>query len=172
MSARRQLRLMALAAFLVAVWVARATGETAAPAVRDVFELLPAGSVAIDGEVGARIRLGLENRVKAHLFLCMLAYSVERHLRQAWEGLLFHDEEGGERSSPVAPLEPSESAKQKKRSPRANADLPLQSYRGLIQSLSALTRATIRLGSATFTRCAQPTALQAEAFKCLGLTPP
>jgi transposase len=114
----------------------------------------------------------LENRVKAHLFLCMLAYSVERYLRQAWEGLLFHDEEGGERTSPVAPIEPSEGAKQKKRSPRANAELPLQSYRGLIQSLSALTRATIRLGSATFTRCAQPTALQAEAFKRLGLTPP
>jgi transposase len=114
----------------------------------------------------------LENRVKAHLFLCMLAYSVERHLRQAWKGLLFQDEEGGVRSSPVAPVEPSEGAKQKKRSPRANPDLPQQSYRGLIQSLAALTRATIRLGAATFTRCARPTLLQAEAFKRLGLATP
>jgi len=102
----------------------------------------------------------------------MLAYPVERHLRQAGEGLLFHDEEGGERTSPVAPFEPSESAKQKKRSPRVDTELPLQGYRGLLQSLSALTRATIRLGSATFTRCAQPTPFQAEAFKRLGLTAP
>jgi len=114
----------------------------------------------------------LENLAKAHLFLCMLAYPVERHLRQAGEGLLFHDEEGGERTSPVAPFEPSESAKQKKRSPRVDTELPLQGYRGLLQSLSALTRATIRLGSATFTRCAQPTPFQAEAFKRLGLTAP
>ena len=114
----------------------------------------------------------LEDRVKAHLFLCMLAYYLERNLRRAWEGLLFHDEAGGERTSPVAPLQPSEAAKRKKRSPRANPDLPLQAYRGLIQSLAALTRATIRLGTATFTRCAKPTPLQAEAFKRLGLATP
>ena len=114
----------------------------------------------------------LEDRVKAHLFLCMLAYYVERHLRRAWEGLLFHDEEGGTRISPVAPVEPSDAAKAKKRSPRANPDLPVQSYRGLMQSLAALTRATIRLGAATFTRCAKATPLQAEAFKRLGLATP
>jgi len=74
--------------------------------------------------------------------------------------------------TPVAPKEPSESAQRKKRSPRANAELPVQSFRGLIQSLSALTRATIRLGEATFTRCTQPTPLQAEAFRCLGLNTP
>ena len=102
----------------------------------------------------------------------MLAYYVERNLRRAWEGLLFHDEEGGERTSPVAPIQPSEAAKSKKRSPRANPDLPIQTYRGLIQSLAALTRATIRLGSATFIRCAKPTPLQAEAFKRLGLATP
>lgn len=114
----------------------------------------------------------LEDRVKAHLFLCMLAYYLERHLRQAWAGLLFHDEEGGTRTTPVAPVEPSESAKAKKRSPRTNPDLPLQTYRGLIQSLAALSRSVIRLGSSTYTRCAKPTPLQAEAFKRLGLALP
>jgi len=114
----------------------------------------------------------LEDRVKAHLFLCMLAYYIEWHLRQAWAGLLFHDEEGGTRTTPVAPIEPSESAKTKKRSPRANPDLPLQTYRGLIQSLAALSRSIIRLGNSTYTRCAKPTPLQAEAFKRLGLALP
>lgn len=114
----------------------------------------------------------LEDRVKAHLFLCMLAYYLERHLRQAWAGLLFHDEEGGTRTTPVAPVEPSDSAKAKKRSPRTNPDLPLQTYHGLIQSLAALSRSVIRLGSSTYTRCAKPTPLQAEAFKRLGLALP
>jgi transposase len=114
----------------------------------------------------------LEDRVKAHLLLCMLAYYVEWHLRRAWAGLLFHDEEGGTRTTPVAPVEPSEAAKAKKRSPRMNPDLPLQTYRGLIQSLAALSRSTIRLGSSTYTRCAKPTPLQAEAFKRLGLALP
>lgn len=114
----------------------------------------------------------LEDRVKAHLFLCMLAYYIEWHLRQAWAGLLFHDEEGGTRTTPVAPIEPSESAKTKKRSPRTNPDLPLQTYRGLIQSLATLSRCIIRLGSSTYTRCAKPTPLQAEAFKRLGLALP
>lgn len=114
----------------------------------------------------------LEDRVKAHLFLCMLAYFLERHLRHAWAGLLFHDEEGGTRTTPVAPVEPSESAKAKKRSPRTNPDLPLQTYRGLIQSLAALSRSVIRLGSSTYTRCAKPTPLQAEAFKRLDLALP
>ncbi len=114
----------------------------------------------------------LEDRVKAHLFLCMLAYYLERHLRQAWAGLLFHDEEGGTRTTPVAPVEPSDSAKAKKRSPRTNPDLPLQTYHGLIQSLAALSRSVIRLGSSTYTRCAKSTPLQAEAFKRLGLALP
>jgi transposase len=114
----------------------------------------------------------LEDRVKAHLFLCMLAYYIEWHLRLAWAGLLFHDEEGGTRTTPVAPIEPSESAKTKKRSPRTNPDLPLQTYRGLIQSLAALSRSIIRLGNSTYTRCAKPTPLQAEAFKRLGLALP
>ncbi len=72
----------------------------------------------------------------------------------------------------MTPVEPSDAAKAKKRSPRANPDLPVQSYRGLIQSLAALTRATIRLGAATFTRCAKATPLQTEAFKRLGLATP
>jgi len=105
----------------------------------------------------------LEDRVKAHLFLCMLAYYVERHLRQAWESLLFHDEEGGTRTSPVAPLEPSESAKQKKSSPRLNPELPLQSFRGLLQSLSALSRATIRLAEVPYWL-----SLQAQIWRLLG----
>ena len=107
-------------------------------------------------------RFGMANYFRLHL--------GDHSLR--WVGLLFHDEEGGTRTTPVAPIEPSESAKTKKRSPRLDPDLPLQTYRGLIQSLTALSRSTVRLGSSTYTRCAKPTPLQAEAFKRLGLALP
>jgi len=110
-----------------------------------------------------------EERVKAHPLLCMLAYYIEWHLRRAWAGLLFHDEDGGRRTTPVTHVEPSESAKAKKRSPRLNPDLPLQTYRGLIQSLAALFRTTIQLGSSSYIRCVRPTPLLDEAFKRPGL---
>jgi len=56
----------------------------------------------------------LERRVKAHLFICMLAYYVEFHLRQAWQELLYHDEGGSQRKTPVAPVSPSAEGKTKK----------------------------------------------------------
>jgi CBS domain-containing protein len=113
----------------------------------------------------------LEKRVKAHLFLCMLAYYVEFHLRQAWQNLLYHDEEGSQRKTPVAPVEPSPSSKQKKGTARSKDGLPLQTFRGLLQSLATLTRDQIRLGEdgPVYTRTAKPTVLQARAFELLGI---
>lgn len=114
----------------------------------------------------------LETRVRAHLFLCMLAYYLEHHLRKCWQSLLFHDEEGGMRESPVSPLKPSDSAKRKKRSPRSNPELPILSFQGLLEALSSLGRSVVRLGTASFTRCTQPTPLQIKAFKLLELPVP
>jgi hypothetical protein len=113
----------------------------------------------------------LEKRVKAHLFLCMLAYYVEFHLRRAWQSLLYHDEAGSQRRTPVAPVEPSASAKQKKGTARTKEGLPLQTFRGLLQSLATLSRDQIRLGETgpLYTRTTKPTALQSKAFELLGL---
>jgi len=113
----------------------------------------------------------LERRVKAHLFLCMLAYYVEFHLRQAWQGLLYHDELGSQRKSPVAPVEPSTDGKAKKATGRSKDGLPLQTFSGLLKSLGALSRTQIRLGAdgPTYSRTAQPTPLQAKALALVGV---
>jgi transposase len=113
----------------------------------------------------------LEKRVKAHLFLCMLAYYVEFHMRQVWKGLLYHDEEGSQRQTPVSPVEPSPSAKAKKGTARSGNGFPLQTFRDLLKTLAALSRAPIQLGEdgPTFLRTAKPTPLQKKAFELLGL---
>src|SRR5438094_8750139 len=76
----------------------------------------------------------LEPRVRAHVLICVLAYSVEWHLRRAWRSLLFEDEElDGARAvrDPVAPAKPSDSARRKKTTHRTAGGLPVQSFRTL-----------------------------------------
>src|SRR5271157_5057390 len=76
------------------------------------------------------IRHRTEQRVPAHIFLCLLAYYVEWHLRQAWAPLLFEDEERREerkRRDPILPAEPTASAKAKKSSHQTADGLPVQS---------------------------------------------
>ncbi len=113
----------------------------------------------------------LEDRVKAHMFLCMLAYYVEWYLRQAWAELLYTDEEGPVRTSPVAPVQPSPSGRVKKAKAHGKDGLPLQSFHGLIKSLSTLARAKIRLGEngPLYTRTTCPTPLQSRAFQLIGI---
>src|SRR3954454_13403129 len=77
-------------------------------------------------------------RVRAHILLCLLAHYVEWHLRQAWEPLLFEDEdlaEDRQRSDPVAPARSSKSALQKKKTHTTSDDLPVQSFRTLMAHL-------------------------------------
>jgi hypothetical protein len=113
----------------------------------------------------------LERRVKAHLFICMLAYYVEFHLRQAWQELLYHDEGGSERKTPVAPVSPSAEGKAKKATGRSKDGLPLQTFAGLLKSLASLSRSQIRLGAdgPTFSRTTKPASLQARALELIGL---
>ena len=113
----------------------------------------------------------VEPRVKAHMFLCMLAYYVELHLRKAWAELLYVDEEGPIRETPVAPTHPSPSAKEKSSTAHSKSGLPLQPFHGLLKSLSTMARIKIRLGQKgpLYTRTTQPTALQARAFELIGL---
>src|SRR5208337_3383154 len=111
----------------------------------------------------------LAGRVRAHVFLCMLAYYVVWHMRERLAPLLFddHDKENARkaRSSPVAPAKVSAAAKVKAASRKTADGLPLHSFRTLLQDLGTLTRNPVRLGDAPpATMLAKPTPLQQAVF--------
>jgi Transposase DDE domain len=115
-----------------------------------------------------------EARVPAHIFLCLLAYYVEWHLRRAWAPLLFEDEERyaeHERRDPVSAAQPSASAQAKKRSRETADGLPVQSFQSLMAELASRARVTYELKSgdaaATFTQVPPPTPLQARAYELI-----
>jgi hypothetical protein len=115
-------------------------------------------------------------RVRAHVFLCLLAYHLEWHLRQALAPLLFddHDRAAGEarRPSPVAKAEPSPTAKRKATTKRTDDGLPVHSFRSLLADLATLTRNTVRFGRGTTMQLlATPTPLQQRVFDLLGGNP-
>ena len=119
-----------------------------------------------------------EPRVRAHVFLCMLAYYVEWHMRQRLKPLLFDDEdaEGAEarRPSVVAPAQVSASARAKAGSKRNADGDPVHSLRTLIDDLATITRNTVTphlAGAEPFQVTTRPTPLQRKAFKLLGVKP-
>ncbi len=109
----------------------------------------------------------LEDRVRAHVFLCMLAYYLTWHLREAWAPLLFKDEQPTSAADPVAKSTRSPSALRKAQSKRTDAGEQVHSYKSLLAELATLTRNTIRLPptTATFAKLAEPTAIQARALE-------
>jgi hypothetical protein len=108
----------------------------------------------------------LEDRVRAHVFLCMLAYYLTWHLRHAWAPLLFNDENPPVQPDPVAKAVRSPAAQRKARTKRTSTNEPCHSYKSLLAELATLTRNTIHLpgAPATFDKLAQPTPLQARAL--------
>ena len=115
-------------------------------------------------------------RVRAHVLLCMLAYYLEWHMRQALALMLFddHDRPAGEalRPSPVAKAQPSPAATRKANTKRTDDDLPVHSFRSLLADLATLTRNTVRFGrAATFPVLATPTPLQRQALDRLAIQP-
>src|SRR5208282_2504205 len=111
----------------------------------------------------------LAGRVRAHVFLCMLAYYLIWHMRKALAPLLFddHDQESARkgRSSPVAPAKISAAAKAKAASRKTVDGSPVHSFRTLLQDLATLTRNTVRLGDSPPTAMlANPTPLQQKVF--------
>jgi Transposase DDE domain len=106
----------------------------------------------------------LEDRVRAHVFLCMLGYYLAWHLRQAWKPLLFDDEQPPIQPDPVAKARRSSEAEQKARSKRTTSGERCHSLSTLLDELATRTRNTIRLhGSASFEQLTQPTPTQARA---------
>lgn len=124
------------------------------------------------------IRHRTETRVPAHIFLCLLAFYVEWHMRRALAPILFEDEELPEqrkRRDPILPAKASESAKQKKRTHQTADGLPVHSYETLMSEMASRCRVTYRLRSEdsnlTFKQLPDPTPIQARVCELLGLLP-
>ncbi len=118
----------------------------------------------------------IPDRVRAHIFVCLLAYYVEWHLRQALAPLLFEDEHleaDRRRRDPVAPAQPSAAARRKKATKRTAEGLPVQSFSTLLAELATRCQNTCRVASAapqaSFQQLTVPTPLQKRAFELLGL---
>jgi len=114
------------------------------------------------------------DRVRAHILLCLLAYYVEWHLRQAWEPLLFEDEElavDRQRRDPVAPARASASARRKKKTHVTPGGLPVQSFRTLLAHLGTRCRnkcvVTAEPKETTFHQVTEADELQAEALRLI-----
>jgi hypothetical protein len=109
----------------------------------------------------------LEDRVRAHVFLCMLAYYLTWHLRQAWAPLLFKDEQPPTLQDPVSKAVRSPAAQHKAQTNRTTTGERAHSYKTLLAELAILTRNTIRLPGthATFDKLTEPNPTQAHALE-------
>jgi hypothetical protein len=112
----------------------------------------------------------LEERVKAHVLICMLACYLVWHLRKTWAPLTFTDEHPPERDNPVAPAQRSEHAQAKASHQRDQHGNPYRSLAGLLQHLATLTRNQVRFpGTDTdLPMLAEPTNDQRRAFELIG----
>ena len=120
----------------------------------------------------------LAGRVRAHVFLCMLAYYVQWHMRRKLAPLLFEDHDrpaaAAARTSPVASAQVSAAARAKARARKTEDGQPVHSFRTLLADLATLTRNTVRFGdNLPMTVLSRPTPLQQRAFDLLAvaLTP-
>jgi len=119
-----------------------------------------------------------ENRVRAHVFLCMLAYYVEWHMRARLKPMLFDDEQldvaSASRASAVAKAPRSEHAKSKDAGRTADDGLPLHSFRTLLKDLGTLAYNITHTQASPDNRIVlttRPTPIQSKAFSLLALNP-
>jgi hypothetical protein len=112
----------------------------------------------------------LEERVKAHVLICMLAAYLTWHLRQAWAPLTFTDEHPPAPDNPVAPARRSPAAQAKASAQHDPAGRPYHSFRGLLAHMATLTRNQIRFAGTRVTVpvLAEPTSAQRDAFELIG----
>lgn len=115
-----------------------------------------------------------ENRVRAHVFLCMLAFYVEWHMRKLLAPMLFDDSDpaagDARRSSIVAPAQRSTQAEKKARTKRTAEGTPVHSFHTLMQDLATIALNHVTAGPATFTTTTTPTSLQKQAFVLLKIS--
>ena len=116
----------------------------------------------------------LEERVKAHVLICMLASYLTWHLRQTWAPLTFTDENPPRQDNPVTPARRSAHAQAKASYQHDQAGRPYRSFRGLLEHLATLTRNQVRFAGATTTvpMIAEPTSTQRQAFDLIGVPIP
>lgn len=117
-----------------------------------------------------------EDMVRAHIFICMLAYHLQWHLTQALKEVLFEDEVpgGAPRSSPVAKARRSEAAEAKANSKQTTEGLCVHGFKTLLSELSTLCRVTIRpdiKNADAFLKLTEPTQIQQKVFDLLGIKP-
>jgi hypothetical protein len=112
----------------------------------------------------------LEERVKAHVLICMLACYLTWHLRQVWAPLTFTDEDPPIPGNPVAPARRSAAAQAKASAQHDAAGRPYRSLRGLLEHLATLPRNQVRFAGteATVPMLTEPTSTQREAFTLIG----
>ena len=122
------------------------------------------------------IYLRTEEHVRAHIFLCLLAYYVEWHMRAVLAPLLFEEEDlvqYRQQRDPVAPAKPSTVVQTKKQRKQTEEGFPVQSFSTLLQALATRCRNTCqvqaRTEAPTFEQVTQATPLQVKAFELLGL---
>jgi transposase len=115
----------------------------------------------------------LQDRVRAHVLLCMLAYYLTWHLKTAWAPLLFADEHPAPNPDPVAKATRSPTAQRKAQTKRTSTGDPCHSYKTLLADLATLTRNTIRLpgATATYDKLTEPTPLQQHALELAATAP-
>ena len=113
----------------------------------------------------------LADRVRAHVFLCMLSYYVEWHMRRALAPMLFDDDDPQAaevaRTSIVTPAQRSPKAKSKDLFKRTEDGMPVHSFQTLLKDLATLTSNEVRVGEQTFQMLATPTPVQQRALQLL-----
>jgi hypothetical protein len=116
----------------------------------------------------------LEERVRAHVLICMLACYLTWHLRRAWAPLTFTDQNPPEQDNPVAPARRSPAAQAKASDQHDPAGQPYRSFRGLLDHLATLTRNQVRYTGTqvTIPMLTEPTSAQRQAFQLIGAAIP
>jgi Transposase DDE domain len=115
----------------------------------------------------------LDRRVRAHIFLCMLAYTIRFELEQRLAPLLFTDDSPLAPADPVAPAQRSPAAKRKASTKQTEDGLPVSSFRDLLDALATLCRNRLRLrgSQASFDQLTEQNKLQRRALELLELNP-
>jgi transposase len=114
----------------------------------------------------------LNERVRAHVLICMLAAYLTWHLREALAELTFTDQHIPDRDDPVAPAQRSPQAKSKDATKHTPDGLPLHRYKDLLGHLSTLDRQVINFGGQRIEKITTPTPLQRRVFELLGASVP